>query len=390
MRAALLILAKDLKLRARDRSVYLFAIVVPLALTAVFSLILPDFQTFSMTAAVVDEDGGEVAVGFAEGVVPALAEEGVLTLAEATDRAEVEALVRDGSIDAAWVVPAGFSSAVLAGQPAELTVLVNPDRRLASEVAQGIAEGFVRRVEQVGLAVATSAVAAQGALDPAALEALAGDVAEREPVVSVGSFDTEIRQLDATTYLAAGMAVFFVFFAVQFGVTGLLEERQDHTLPRLLAAPIPAVMIPIGKALGAAVIGVGSLVVLVVSSTLLLDADWGPPLGVALLILAVVAAALGVMALTGSFARTAEQASNFQSIVAVLLGMLGGVFFPVASDAAVLQAFALISPHGWFLRGLGEIAGGDVSAALPAVAAMLAFAVVAAIPAALRTRRVLS
>ena len=34
------------------------------------------------------------------------------------------------------------------------------------------------------------------------------------------------------------MAVFFLFFTVQFGVTSLLEERNDGTLARLLAAPI--------------------------------------------------------------------------------------------------------------------------------------------------------
>ncbi len=389
MRAAVLILIKDLKLRARDRSVYLFALVVPLALTAIFSLILPDFQAFSMTAAVVDEDGGEVAAGFAEGVVPALRDEGVIEQAEVADAAEARRLVEDGEIDAAWIIPPGFSEEVLAGRAAELTVLVNPDRTLAAEVATGIAEGFTARIEQISLAVATTAVAAGGEFDEAALGQLAAELAETEPAIVLGSSDTEVRELDATTYLAAGMAVFFVFFSVQFGITGLLEERRQGTMPRLLAAPIPAVAIPLGKALGAFMIGITSMLALVVGSTVALGADWGRPLGVAILVLAVVFAALGVMALVGSFARTDEQASNFQSIVAVLLGMLGGVFFPISSEAVVLRAIALISPHGWFLRGLGELAGGDVSAVLPAAAAMLAFGIVAAIPAAFRTRAVL-
>ncbi len=281
MRAAVLILIKDLKLRARDRSVYLFALVVPLALTAIFSLILPDFQAFSMTAAVVDEDGGEVAAGFAEGVVPALRDEGVIEQAEVADAAEARRLVEDGEIDAAWIIPPGFSEEVLAGRAAELTVLVNPDRTLAAEVATGIAEGFTARIEQISLAVATTAVAAAGDLDEAALGQLAAELAETEPAIVLGSVDTEVRELDPTTYLAAGMAVFFVFFSVQFGITGLLEERRQGTMPRLLAAPIPAVAIPLGKALGAFVIGTTSMLALVVASTLALGADWGPPLGVA-------------------------------------------------------------------------------------------------------------
>lgn len=390
MRAALLILAKDMKLRARDRSVYLFAVIVPLGLTAIFSIVLPDQGTFSLTAAVVDEDGGEVAAGFVDGVIEALIDDGVLTPVEAADADDARALVTAGDIDAAWIIPSGFSDRVAVGEPAEITAVVNPDRALAAEVATGVAEAYAGRLTQVSLAVATTAVASQGELGADELAALGGDVAARDAVITLGPIDAEVRELDSTTYLAAGMAVFFVFFAVQFGVTGLLEERQQGTLPRLMAAPISTFAVPLGKALGAFVIGVGSMFMLVVGSTLALGAQWGQPVGVAILVVAAVIAALGVMALTGSFARTAEQASNFQAIVAVLLGMLGGVFFPIASDATVLRLLSLASPHGWFLRGLADLAGGGVSAVLPAAAAMVAFGLVAAIPAMLRTRTVMS
>jgi ABC-2 type transport system permease protein len=182
------------------------------------------------------------------------------------------------------------------------------------------------------------------------------------------------------------MAAFFVFFTVQYGVTGLLEERQQGTMPRLLAAPIPPAAVQVGKAAGAFVLGIVSTTVLAVASRLLLGASWGPVLGTAILIVALVIAATGLMAFVGSFARTAEQAGNLQSIVAVSLGMLGGVFFPVGGG--VLAAVAVISPHGWFLRGLGaQVAAGDWSAVLPAAAAMVLFGVVAAVPAVLRLRK---
>ena len=47
--------------------------------------------------------------------------------------------------------------------------------------------------------------------------------------------------IDPKTQVAAGMATFFLFFSVQFGVLGLLQERRQGTLPRLLAAPVRAV-----------------------------------------------------------------------------------------------------------------------------------------------------
>ena len=63
------------------------------------------------------------------------------------------------------------------------------------------------------------------------------------------------------------MAVFFLFFTVQFGVTGLLEERNDGTLARLLAAPISRAAILFGKLLTSFALGVISMTVLVAATT---------------------------------------------------------------------------------------------------------------------------
>jgi ABC-2 type transport system permease protein len=386
LRPALLILRKDLRLRVRDRSVLLFGIVVPLALTAVFAFVFPDMEAFRFAATVVDEDGGPVAAAFVDDLVPALVADGVLVEVTAEDAASARALVDDGTIDAAWLLPAGLSDAVAGGAGAELEVLVNPDRALAAEVARGIAVGFAARVDEVRLAVATAETAG-AAGTPDQLGVVAQVAAERPAsLVAVEPLVAADTQLDPLSYLAAGMAAFFVFFTVQYGVTGLLEERHQGTLPRLLAAPIPVGAIHVGKAAGAFVLGVVSMAVLALGARFLLGAAWGPPLGVAVLVVALVVAATGLMAFVGSFARTADQAGNLQSIVAVSLGMLGGVFFPLGSG--VLARLAVVAPHHWFLRGLGEqVASGAWTSVLPAAGAIAALGVVAAIPATLRLRR---
>src|SRR5690625_7145377 len=75
-RAALIILAKDTRLRVRDRSVWIFAFVVPLALTFVFSSLLRDTEDFHLHAGLVQADQGELAMAFATGVVAAVDAEG--------------------------------------------------------------------------------------------------------------------------------------------------------------------------------------------------------------------------------------------------------------------------------------------------------------------------
>ncbi len=386
LRAATVILRKDLRLRLRDRSVLLFAFVIPLALTFVFSQLFPTQEDFELTAGVVDLDGDDVAAGFTQGVVAALVDDGLVDATTFEDEAGARAAVEDGDIAAAWILPAGFSADVSAGDGGEIRVLVNPDRALSAEVARGIADGYRAELDRISLVVATSATAAQGALSGSQLEEIAELAVAQAPAVSTTELIAPDQQLDPTSYLAAGMAVFFLFFTVTFGITGFLEERQQGTLQRLLAAPIGIGTVHLGKAMGAFVLGIVSMTVLAIASATMLDASWGDPVGVAVLIVAGVISALGVMAFVGSFARTAEQAGNLQSIVALVFGLAGGVFFPIG--AGTLGQLALVSPHGWFLRGLGDLVGSDSwTAVLPATAALVAFGVVFAVPGALRMRR---
>ena len=117
--------------------------------------------------------------------------------------------------------------------------------------------------------------------------------------------------------------------------------------------------------------------VLVVATTLLFGASWGNPLGVAVLVIAAVLAAMGIMAVIATVAKTPEQAGNWQSVVAVILGLLGGTFFPVSHAPGVLRTLTLLTPQAWFLRGLGDLRAGSLGVVWIPVLAMLAFAVVA-------------
>ena len=139
------------------------------------------------------------------------------------------------------------------------------------------------------------------------------------------------------------------------------------------------------------VLGIVSLTVLMVASTLMLGADWGDPLGVALLVVAGVLAGTGITSVIASLAKTSEQAGTWQAVVAVSLGLLGGSFFPVRQAGEVIANLSLVTPHAWFLGGLGALAGGGGALqALPSVAVLLAMAAVTIGVALLRIGRVLA
>lgn len=120
------------------------------------------------------------------------------------------------------------------------------------------------------------------------------------------------------------------------------------------------------------------MAVLVTSSSLLLGATWGDPVAVAVLALGAVVAAMGITALITTLSRTEEQAGNWNSIVAVTLAVLGGAFFPTARGPEFLQALSFLTPHAWFLRGIGDLGatGAGLGAVLLPIAALFAIGLV--------------
>jgi ABC-2 type transport system permease protein len=121
-----------------------------------------------------------------------------------------------------------------------------------------------------------------------------------------------------------------------------------------------------------------------------LGAHWGNPLGVAVLIVCAVLAATAVTALVTTLAKTYEQANAWLSIVSVVLGMLGGSFFPVAQSGGVLALLSKATPHAWFLNGLQDLSsGGALSVVVEPAIVLLAITVVCGAVALVRIRRLI-
>lgn len=387
MRAVFRIAAKDLRLRVRDRSAFILGIIAPFVLALIFSLVLGDLAagTFRPRYGVVDEDGGVSAAGLVA-TLRQIADRGLIELERDLSRDGATAAVEDGELAAVFVVPSGFTAAVEEGSPATVEVLGDVESPTSVLVARSIARSFATEVETVRLAVATAIAA--GA-DPSAAAGLVARVTAGPPPVTIAGEETAVRELDLTTFFVASMAIFFLFFTVQFGVTSLLEEKQDGTMSRLLAAPIRQTAVVWAKLLVSFVLGVVSMTVLIVASTFLLGAEWGNPVGVALLVVCGVLSAMGITTVVIAFARSTEQAGNLQAIIAVGLGMLGGVFFPAALGTGLLADLAYVSPHRWFLTGLSDLAGGGgVGVIVPSLLGLLAFAVATGGLAAMRLRKV--
>ncbi len=372
------IAAKDLKLRLRDRSAIIMGVITPLALAFIFHLVFGNIFSASdleLQFGLVDLDDSVITAAFGD-VLGEIESQGVLEVTNFDDAASADAAVEAGDVSAYIRLDPGLGEAALSGEHFVVAVVGDVDSPTATQVLASIADEFGSGIERAQLGVATSFQMIDGA-PPADAAAWGEEAAQRPPSFTFVDVSAETRQLDASTFFAAGMAVFFLFFTVQFGVVGLLEEEQNGTMARLKAAPIKRSSIVGGKILISFALGVISMTVLVVATHFMMGAEWGPPLGVALLVATGVLAATSIIALVSAFARTPEGAANLGSIIAVVLGMLGGTFFPIGQGDDFLNKLSYLTPHAWFMRGLADISGGaSWTAAIPAAAALTAFALV--------------
>ncbi len=374
------IVGKDLRQRLRDKSFFLLGIATPLALAFVLNLVFGDLSEGELEVAigVVDADGTALSAELAGNLAGLDGTGGIeVTTLPAAD--DPEAALTEQSLDAVVVIPSGFGEALTTAQAPQLTLIENPDRPVQASVAESILDGMATELDRTRL---LSAAGAQLGIQPG----------EAAPATDV-AFSTEFpggQGLDVTSRLMAGMAIMFVFFTVSFGVTTLLEEKENGTLARLLAAPIPRDSILGAKALVSYTLGVLATMILLVTATVLMGAEWGSWLGVVVLVLAACLTAVALMAIVASLAKRSEGAGAVQSIIAVGLALLGGSWFPVSGEG-VLGTLAMATPHFWFLEGLDDLGGASTwTVVWPSVVALIVIAIVAGVPAGALLRRKLA
>jgi ABC-2 type transport system permease protein len=388
LRATLLVAGKDLRQRLRDRSALVIAFIAPFVLASIIGLAFGGDAAFRATYAVADADRGPVAAGFTDGILASPGLRDLITARE-VDPSDARALVDRGEVDAAFLLPAGFSAAVQAGRPATVTVVEAGDNPIAGQVARSLAEAYAAELTATRLAVATALDAAGQPPTEAEARRLGERAAAARLPVRLVEGQVGGRTIEAANYFGPSMAIFFLFFTVSFGARSILAERQQGTLRRLLATPAPPGGVLAGKALAAFILGTSSVLVMWLATTVVFGADWGDPVAVVALTVSSVLSAIGITALVVTLAKTDEQAEGYSSLVVFTLALLGGNFVYLAQLPEALQRASLLTPNGWALRGFVDLVadgGGLATVALP-VAVTLTVGLVTGALALYRARR---
>lgn len=352
-----LIAANGLRRSVRDRSILIQAIAAPILIALVVGAAFGSGFSLDVTVGIRDADGSDISRQIAQGLTGA-GGDGIAFSAVDTDP---EAALDSGAYDAVIVLPRGLSDSVLSGEPAQLDVVGEATDPLAQSVAESVAAGVAANLQTAR--VTAVAASAAGVSDPGA--------AIQRAVTAPPPLTVEQGEVTGTfsvmAYFAPGVAMLFLFFIIGNGARSIIEERREGTLPRILAAPVSAGSVLLGKTVGVLIVGVVSMTLVWLVTWLGFGAYWGDPIGVFLVIVSAVVAIAGISLLITGLARTENQADALTTIVAQLFAVAGGTFFYGASG--VLSNLRLFTPNGQALAAFVNLAAAkaDVVEVLPQV-----------------------
>ncbi len=377
--------SKDFLETRRDRLALLFTVIMPLAFTAFFGLMFGGGSD-RLPLAIHSADPGAPATQ----LVSALAKSGVVKT-EAMSREDAEKAVDDNKVAAALEIPAGFSAALAAGRPAELTLVsvagssgaqtVQTEvTALAGELAAG------ERAAQAAVAVAGTPSGSdpgtpeQALKDAALLMArplAAQSLAQPVATVKVIEAGTAAGQIPTGFVLSSpGMLVNFILFSLLTAGIALIQERRNFTLLRLMTTRVRRWELIAGKAVGMFVLTFVQQIILIGAGQLLFGVDYlRDPAALLLMMIALslVASTLGLLL---AAVLTSEQAMVATTvIVSMSVAALSGAWFPLEITGPAFQFVGHLLPTSWILDGLRGIIvrGWNVADVLPAFGVALAW-----------------
>ncbi len=354
-------------------------LVLPLALTMLFGSAFSGGEK-PMSVLLVDED----ATVYSAQVGRLLdAEESFET--SAVTRAQAEDLIAKGDAAVAVLVPAGFQSG-LKGDGAEIEVLRDPASESSFAVIS-VVQGVAMRMS--GDVQAAKIVVSMAAPGVASFDAVY-DTADAQwdptpPVYAKGEtvVASQVRGdsvlAEGATLSSIGFTVWFILFMTFGSAGGILEEREQGTLRRMLVAPISRGTIVGGKIVGIVLAALVQALVLVGVGAFAFGVPWGrDPLAVFAVLGSYVLAGTGLAVLVSALVRTRGQMAGLSPLISTGLAMLGGCLWPIEVVAPLMQTVAKFTPTGWAVMGLTDVVArnqGMAAAIVPSLV-LLGFAAV--------------
>lgn len=377
------ITAKDLLQLVRDRKIFLFLLIMPIAFTLLFGYAFGGFSSGGsdprLPVGYLDEDRSWIS----QSLHDLLSNSEVIRLEERSwlSPSELESLVADEKLAAAIIVPKGYGHNFLREKPAKPILIADTELSTGMSVESEVLATSIRLEGAVLTAIIMEQLAGdQVPFDYAFDEALAAwDKAPIQVTETTSSAITEGENGNgALAHTAPGMML-------QFAIAGLLTsgqiivtERKSRSLQRILTTATPRLYILLGHFLAIFTLIFCQFVVLIIFGQFVLNINYlNAPSATVLVAITSALCIATIGLLIGVFAKSEEQAVVFSIIPMFVLAGLGGAWVPLEITGGTFQVIGHVSPVAWAMDGFKNISirGLGVDSVLLPSAVLLGYAI---------------
>lgn len=356
---------KDLRQVLRERRSALFLLLMPIAFTFFLGMAFGQGSADrGLPVAWLNRDGGLLG----DNLHDLLARSGTLHVAAAGggDTAAVEAMVNEGRVAAAVIVPERFTERTLAGEAVPVEVVIKPGSATGQNAAIAL-QAVIKRALSAAQIARLSAAAREKAkpfTDDAQRQlfvesGLARAVAARQDPPLTVRMEAVARAPVAASKFAQsspGMLVQFAVFGLITSALVLVIERKAGTMQRLLTTPITPAGVIAGHLLAMFLVVFVQECILVLLGQVVFKVDYLREPVATLVMMGAVAlwsASLGM--LIGALARGEEQVVLFCLIAMFAFSALGGAWFPLEATSETFSAIGHLTPGAWAMEGFQNI-----------------------------------
>ena len=154
----------------------------------------------------------------------------------------------------------------------------------------------------------------------------------------------------------AGVAIMMLLFSVTGMGSGMLTEKEEGTLKKLLYSPVTPLSILFGKMLSTIIVSIIQLTVMFIFTWLAfgLNIFIDVP-SLAVMILSTAFACTGFGIFIASIAKTRKQVESYSTLVILIMSAIGGSMVPIFIMPAIMQKIAIVSVNYWSIQGFYDI-----------------------------------
>jgi ABC-2 type transport system permease protein len=368
----------------RDRKTFMTLLIMPFMITLLFGFSMGGFgravSDSRLPVGILDEDGSSMS-GHLRDLLKGSDVIRLVSYANSS-RDQLEALVADDQLAAAFVVPQGYGRTLLNGKRPKI-VMIGDDSSTSGTIIKSEAIASATRLES---AVRTALVFEQLVGDKIAFNYILEQALLKwqQPPIGVEEIPSSVIQEEDKT--AQSLANLSPGIMLQFAIASLLNsaqilvfERQSRALKRLLTTATRRIHILVGHYITIFIMLMTQFLILLTFGQIVFKVNYlRDPLasGIVAIMAAACIAALGL--LIGTLARNEDQAVIFSLIPMFVFSGLGGAWVPLEVTGPVFQAVGHVSPIAWALDGFKNIVirGLGFNSVILPVAALAAYGII--------------